>query len=169
MREGPAQKSGRPGRPRARAGLSRLNMDRFPGSDSGYGKPNHGSSPGKGLTSCPSSWRPSWQPSSSSSPWKWLLATSARTRTLDRSLGHSVEGTGRRTGYDPIDWWAIRSRHADDVGMTARAPRLAPCDRNRTSTSRRQPTTVTPRQWPPERIDSDHMNSRSGDHWVCCE
>lgn len=43
-----------------------------------------------------SSWRPSWQPSSSSSPWKWLLTMSTHawfSHPLPRMLW---EGSGRR-------------------------------------------------------------------------
>ena len=43
-----------------------------------------------------SSWRPSWQPSSSFSPWKWLLAVSILKGSHIHSPGYSWEGSGRR-------------------------------------------------------------------------
>ena len=75
-----AQKSGRPGRPRARAGLSRLNSRQLNGRR--YpAEPQRGSAGRRTSRGPSSSWQPSWQPSSSSSPSIWLLATSALTHT----------------------------------------------------------------------------------------
>ena len=49
-----------------------------------------------------SSWRPSWQPSSSSSPWIWLLAASIRTR-ISRPFPRMLRDGKRRrfVGHSP--------------------------------------------------------------------
>ena len=118
------KKSGRPGRPRARAGLSRLNSRRLYGRRArpafhGFVFPEGKTDPegrrGRRTSRGPSSsWRPSWQPSSSSSPSIWLLATSALTHTT-RPLPRALSRRGRTTFRNSF-------READSQGIAMHPP-----------------------------------------------